>query len=58
MTSSIDNIIGKYLAAWNNNTPEAFRKGFAECWADDATYTDPNFELARGMKGIVQLAIN
>jgi hypothetical protein len=57
MNSFIQQMIEKYLAAWNDNDdPDSFKKGFATCWADDATYTDENFENVTGIEGIAQLA--
>ncbi|ROO84466.1 SnoaL-like protein [Actinocorallia herbida] len=34
-------LIGKYLAAWNETDPAARRALLADVWADDAPYTDP-----------------
>jgi hypothetical protein len=57
MIQSVEEMITKYVAAWNNNTPEEFKVAFAECWAADGTYTDPEFELIQGVDGIAALAV-
>jgi hypothetical protein len=56
MIPSIEEMIEKYVASWNNNNLREFKAAFAECWAADATYTDPNFELVKGVEGIAGLA--
>jgi hypothetical protein len=57
MITSVEEMIEKYVTAWNGNTLEQFKNSFAECWAANATYTDPNFEGITGVDGIVGLAL-
>jgi hypothetical protein len=56
MIHSVEEMITKYVAAWNNKDLEAFNTAFAECWAPEATYTDPNYALIKGVDGIAGLA--
>jgi len=56
MIQSVEEMIEKYVQSWNNNNLEEFKAAFAECWAADATYTDPEFELVKGVDGIADLA--
>ncbi|HEY0177176.1 MAG TPA: nuclear transport factor 2 family protein [Pedobacter sp.] len=56
MIPSVEEMIEKYVAAWNLKGLEEFKAAFAQCWADNATYTDPNFALVRGVNGIAELA--
>lgn len=56
MIPSVEEMIRQYVAAWNNENLEEFKTAFAQCWAADATYTDPNFELVTGVDGIAGLA--
>ncbi|MDN5288513.1 MAG: isomerase [Mucilaginibacter sp.] len=56
MISSVEEMIKRYVAAWNGKTLEQYKTGFAECWATNATYTDPNFEGITGVDGIAGLA--
>lgn len=55
MTQSVEEMIDLYLVAWNKKDPEEFKAAFAACWAEDATYVDPNFELA-GLDALAELA--
>ena len=55
MIHTVEEMINKYVAAWNNSGPEEFKKAFAEVWATNATYTDPDFDL-EGVDGISGLA--
>ena len=56
MISSVEEMIKQYVAAWNEKGLPGFKAAFAECWAADATYTDPNFALIKGVDGIAELA--
>ncbi|TWI94780.1 SnoaL-like protein [Mucilaginibacter frigoritolerans] len=56
MIPSVEEMIERYVAAWNGKGLDQFKADFAECWAADATYTDPNFELVKGVNGIAELA--
>jgi hypothetical protein len=56
MIHSVEEMINKYVASWNNKGLEEFTVAFAECWAPEATYTDPNFPLVKGVDGIAGLA--
>ena len=49
-------MIEKYVSSWNGGNLAEFKAAFAECWAGKATYTDPNFELVKGIDGISGLA--
>lgn len=57
MIRSVEEMIEKYVAAWNKKEAGEFKAAFAECWAEDAMYTDPNYELVKGLEGITELAI-
>jgi len=57
MIQSVEEMITKYVTSWNNNNLEEFKVAFAECWAADAKYTDPEFELVEGVDGIAALAV-
>jgi len=56
MTASVKEMIEKYIAAWNMNGLEEFKAAFAVCWAENAIYTDPYFDLIKGVDGIAGLA--
>jgi len=56
MIASVEEMIEKYVFSWNNENLEEFKTAFAKCWAPEATYTDPNFELVKGVEGIAALA--
>ncbi|MDE1191467.1 MAG: nuclear transport factor 2 family protein [Arachidicoccus sp.] len=56
MTSSVEEMIQQYVAAWNKRNFADYKAAFAECWAEDAKYTDPNFALVKGVDGIAELA--
>ena len=56
MISSVEEMIKQYVAAWNGKGLDEYKSAFAECWAPDATYTDPNFALVKGVDGIAELA--
>jgi hypothetical protein len=55
MTASVEEMIEKYVSAWNNQNLEEFKAAFAECWAPEATYTDPDYDIA-GLDAIAGLA--
>ncbi|HWK08347.1 MAG TPA: nuclear transport factor 2 family protein [Puia sp.] len=56
MIPSVEEMIRQYVASWNEQGLEDFKAAFARCWAADATYTDPNFSLIKGVDGIAGLA--
>ena len=56
MIASVEEMIEQYVASWNEQGLDAFKAAFARCWAEDATYTDPNFALIEGLGGIAGLA--
>ncbi len=56
MISSVEEMIEHYVQAWNNTSLDEFKAAFAECWAADATYTDPDYALVKGVDGIADLA--
>lgn len=56
MITSVEEMITTYVHAWNNNNLEEFKVAFAECWAEDATYIDPQTDKIIGVDAIAQLA--
>ncbi|WP_084957948.1 nuclear transport factor 2 family protein [Thermoactinospora rubra] len=42
----MDNLVERYLAAWNATDPEARAKAVAGLWTEDGTYTDPLADVA------------
>jgi hypothetical protein len=48
----MNNLVERYLAAWNETDADARTKAVAELWTEDATYTDPLADVA-GHAGIV-----
>ena len=56
MKRSAQETIELYVNSWNNTTTDATRAAFAECWAADAKYTDPNFECIEAVDGIPHLS--
>jgi len=56
MITSVEEMIERYVSAWNEQSLAAYKTAFAECWAPEALYTDPNFELIKGVDGISELA--
>jgi hypothetical protein len=56
MITSVEEMIEQYVSSWNEGNLDDFKAAFARCWAADATYTDPNFELVKGVDGIADLA--
>jgi len=55
MIVSVEAMIRKYVAAWNEKGLHEYKAAFATCWATDALYTDPNFQV-KGLDGIAELA--
>ncbi|MFE0148611.1 nuclear transport factor 2 family protein [Nonomuraea sp. NPDC059007] len=49
--SDINELVKRYLAAWNRTDAEARRAELAEVFADDAVYTDPLVSV-RGRDGL------
>ncbi|GAA3148700.1 nuclear transport factor 2 family protein [Nonomuraea roseoviolacea] len=49
--SDINELIQRYLAAWNETDATARRAALAEVFAEDATYTDPLVSV-RGLDGL------
>jgi len=56
MMTSVEEMIGQYVNAWNGNSEVEFQREFSKCWAAEATYTDPDFENITGVEGISGLA--
>jgi len=56
MIASVNEMIEKYVSAWNGKELEEFKAEFAKVWTEDATYTDPNFPLVEGLNGLSELA--
>ena len=40
-TATLQNLVERYLAGWNETDPAARRALVAELWAEDGSYTDP-----------------
>lgn len=55
MIASVEEMIEKYVNAWNNHNLAEFKAAFAECWSPEATYTDPNYDIA-GLDAVAELA--
>jgi hypothetical protein len=53
---TVEEMIEQYVSAWNRKNLEEFKAEFAKCWAPDANYTDPDYELVSGLDGIAGLA--
>ncbi|GAA2300482.1 nuclear transport factor 2 family protein [Nonomuraea roseoviolacea subsp. roseoviolacea] len=49
--SDINELVQRYLAAWNETDATARRAALAEVFAEDATYTDPLVSV-RGLDGL------
>jgi hypothetical protein len=58
MTQSVEEMINLYLQAWNYEKPEQYEPGFALCWDETGTYSDPNFPLIKGVQGMAEAAIS
>lgn len=56
MITSVEEMITRYVTAWNNSGLEEFKAAFAECWAPEGIYTDPAYALVEGVDGIAGLA--
>ncbi len=48
-------MIEAYVSAWNNNNLEEFKAAFSRCWANSASYTNPNYGI-NGVDAISELA--
>ncbi|NCD70700.1 nuclear transport factor 2 family protein [Mucilaginibacter agri] len=55
MITSVEEMIEKYVSSWNEQGLEQYKAAFATCWAEDATYTDPDYDL-KGVNAIAELA--
>ena len=58
MTSSVEEMIGLYISAWNQTEVNGFKTGFAKCFAVDAAYTDPLFPDIHGVDELVELVLH
>jgi hypothetical protein len=56
MITSVEEMIEKYVSAWNGKGLEEFKTAFTEIWEHNANYTDPNFALVKGLTGLIELA--
>jgi hypothetical protein len=56
MIPSVETMIEQYVNTWNDTHLDAYRAGFASCWAPDATYTDPGNALIKGVDALADLA--
>ena len=50
-TVNVTELVDAYFAIWNETDPAARQQLIATAWSDDATYTDPMFDVA-GHAGI------
>jgi hypothetical protein len=57
MIPSVETMIEQYVDTWNADNLEAYKAGFATCWAPEAIYTDPGHALIQGVDGIADLAL-
>jgi len=55
MITSVEQMVDQYLAAWNENNLEAYKREFAKCVADDFLYSDP-FGEYEGVNGLANFA--
>jgi hypothetical protein len=55
MKPSVDEIVARYVAAWNNNSLDVFKAEFAKCLDLNVKYTDPDYDI-QGMEAIAELA--
>lgn len=44
--SDFDDVIGRYIASWNERDPQRRRAAIEQLWTEDATYTDPLADVA------------
>ncbi|MGI4020193.1 MAG: hypothetical protein ACRYFA_01680, partial [Janthinobacterium lividum] len=56
MITSVEEMIEHYVSAWNEQELENYLAAFAQCWSEEATYTDPNFFQVKGVQGLAELA--
>ena len=55
MITTVEEMIEHYVQAWNKKSLEEYRAAFTECWANEGTYTDPNYAL-QGLNALIELA--
>ncbi|WP_158826639.1 nuclear transport factor 2 family protein [Mucilaginibacter lacusdianchii] len=55
---NIEETIRTYTSAWNETEREAIMKIISQCWAPDATYTDPLTDTITGQEAITELIIS
>ena len=46
--------VKRYAHAWSLTTEADIRTALAECWAEDATYTDPSTDPVVGVDGLTE----
>ena len=56
MMTSVEEMIVRYVSAWNEQGLENYLAAFGQCWSEEATYTDPNFFQVKGVQGLAELA--
>ncbi len=52
MNKSVQEMISRYVSAWNEQDLTSYKDEFEKCWAEDAVYLDPYGEY----KGVDELA--
>ncbi len=56
MDKKIEDMIGQYVFAWNQQSPENYRNEFAKIWAEGAVYVDPYGEY-HGLEQLTDFAV-
>jgi len=41
MITSVEEMIGQYVSAWNENNLEDYKREFGKCWTAKSFYSDP-----------------
>lgn len=57
MIPSVETMIEQYVNTWNASNLDAYKSGFAACWAPNATYTDPLNAYVQGVDALADLAL-
>jgi hypothetical protein len=55
---NIENTILTYTSAWNETERDAIAEKISQCWARDATYTDPLTDTITGPDAIADLILS
>jgi hypothetical protein len=56
MITTVAQMITQYVESWNGAGLSEFKAGFAQCWDENAMYTDPDFERISGVNELAELA--